>query len=177
MARLRERLGAAEEANQDLIAFARGHHGAVSAIHRAVLGAMRSPDLDGLTRAVTGEWPPILGIDQCALALPRADAAYLATGGSVKPVDRAILQRAVEGLPPVVVRDVARGHPLFGSGCTAIRAEALVRIDLRGARRGLLLLGEGRSPGLHECGGSELLRFLGQSLAAIIDRWRDQATG
>jgi len=32
VARLRERLGAAEEANQDLLAFARGHSGAVASI-------------------------------------------------------------------------------------------------------------------------------------------------
>lgn len=177
VARLRARLGAAEEANQDLIAFARGHHGTVSAIHRAVLRAMRSQDLDALTCAVTAEWPAILGIDLCAVALPQGDAARLATGASVTPIDHAILERAVECLPPVVVRDVGRGHPLFGPACTAIRAEALVRIDLRGGRKGLLLLGDSRSPGLHECGGSELLWFLGQSLAAMIDRWRDQAAG
>ena len=34
VAHLRERLGAVEEANQDLIAFARGHSGAVTSIHR-----------------------------------------------------------------------------------------------------------------------------------------------
>ena len=40
VARLRDRLGAAEEANQDLIAFARGHSGAVASIHQAVLAAI-----------------------------------------------------------------------------------------------------------------------------------------
>ena len=40
LARLRERLGEAQEANEDLIAFARGHSGAVSAIHAAVLAAI-----------------------------------------------------------------------------------------------------------------------------------------
>jgi uncharacterized protein YigA (DUF484 family) len=42
VARLRDRLGAAEEANQDLIAFARGHSGAVASIHQAVLAAIYS---------------------------------------------------------------------------------------------------------------------------------------
>ena len=177
VARLRERLGAAEEANQDLIAFARGHHGAVADIHRAVLGAMHSADLAELSRTVTSDWPAILAIDHSALALADMGGAILATRGSPAPIDPAILRRALKGLAPVTIRDVERGHPLFGAACATIRAEALVRIDLTPARPiGLLLLGQSRSPGLDQCGGSELLRFLGQSLAAMIARWRTQAT-
>ena len=69
VARLRERLGAVEEANQDLIAFARGHSGAVSAIHSAVVAALEADSIDALLHVVTQEWPLILGIDAVALAL------------------------------------------------------------------------------------------------------------
>ena len=48
VAQLRERLGVVEEANQDLIAFARGHSGAVAAIHEAVLAAMEADSIDAL---------------------------------------------------------------------------------------------------------------------------------
>ena len=175
VARLRARLGAAEEANQDLIAFARGHHGTVSAIHRAVLAVMESPHLAALTETVTHHWPAVLNIDHCALAFPNEPGAVHATRDSVAALDPVILSRAAAALPAVTVRDVARGHPLFGTNCTAIRAEALVRIDLASGERGLLLLGQCRSPGLADCGGNELLRFLGQSLAAMIGRWRTGA--
>src|SRR4051794_41726680 len=63
VAHLRERLGAAEEANQDLIAFARGHSGAVSSIHSAVIAAMEADGVDALLHVITQEWPLILGID------------------------------------------------------------------------------------------------------------------
>lgn len=175
VARLRARLGAAEEANQDLIAFARGHHGTVSAIHRAVLGAMQSPDLAALAEAVTNDWPAILNIDHCALAIPNGPGALHATRDSVASLEPVILSRAAAVLPAVTVRDVVRGHPLFGTNCNAIRAEALLRVDLASGERGLLLLGQCRSPGLADCGGNELLRFLGQSLAAMIGRWRTAA--
>ena len=175
VARLRARLGAAEEANQDLIAFARGHHGTVSAIHRAVLVAMQSPNLGALTQAVTRDWPEILTIDHCALAFPDDPDALPATRDSVAFIDALILRRAAATLPPVTVRDVGRGHPLFGTTCAAIRAEALVRVDLPAGECGLLLLGQCRSPGLADCGGNELLWFLGQSLAAMIGRWRTGA--
>ena len=42
VATLRDRLGAAESAKQDLIAFARGHSGATHAIHLAVLELMHA---------------------------------------------------------------------------------------------------------------------------------------
>lgn len=176
VASLRARLGAVEEANQDLIAFARGHHGAVAAIHRAVLLCMRCADLAELLRVVTADWPGLLGIDHSGVALAASPSAMLAADNLLAPIDPAILRRALRGLGPVLLRDVERGHPLFGSACAAIRAEALIRIDSPdGQALGLLLLGQSRSPGLEQCGGGELLRFLGQSLGAMIARWRDQA--
>ena len=45
VATLRARIAAAEEANQDLIAFARGHSGAVHSIHSAVLAAIEAEDV------------------------------------------------------------------------------------------------------------------------------------
>ena len=178
LANLRAKLGAAEEANEDLIAFARGHRGAVVTIHQAVLEAMKSPKLPAMVAVVVGQWPDILGIDRAALALADGDSATLATGEGVVPIDPAILRRSVRGLGPVTVRNVARGHPLFGQSCADVRAEALIRIDCGvTCPSGLLLLGQAHSPGLDEFGGSELLRFLGQSLAAMIGRWRNSATG
>ena len=177
VAQLRARLGAAEEDRQDLIAFARGHRGAVASVHRAVLEAITASDRDHLTHIVVGQWPAILGIDHCALAFASERGAWLANAEGASPLDPAMFRRALAGLAPVVVRDVERGHPLFGPSCASIRAEALVRVDAGSARPcGLLLLGQDRSPGLDEFGGSELLRFLGQSLAAMIGRWRSQAT-
>ena len=44
VARLRDRLGAAESARADLAAFARDHSGTVAAIHEAALAAMGAVD-------------------------------------------------------------------------------------------------------------------------------------
>ena len=57
LANLRARVAAAEEANQDLIAFARGHSGAVASIHSAVLAGIEAEGLDHLIHIVTQEWP------------------------------------------------------------------------------------------------------------------------
>lgn len=172
VARLRERLGAVEEANQDLIAFARGHSGAVASIHGAVLAAMDADCVDTLLHIITQEWPLILGIDAVAVGLVDGDRALRADGNGIQTVDASFLRRQVDQLAAVEMRAVERGHPLFGPACELIRAEALVRVDC-GATcpRGVIALGQRATLPLDARHGSELLLFLGRSVATIISRW------
>ena len=119
VAHLRERLGEAREANEDLIAFARGHSGAVASIHEAVLAAIECDGVEGLLHVVTQEWPLILGIDAVALSLIVGDKGFRADGSGIQLVDPAILRRAVDAIDGVEMRKVERGHPLFGPACDA----------------------------------------------------------
>jgi len=172
VARLRERLGEVQEANQDLIAFARGHSGAVTSIHAAVLAAMEADGIDALLHVVTQEWPLILGIDAVALALIVGGKGFRADGNGVQEVEPRMLERAINQVDGVELRTVTRGHPLFGPACSLIRAEALVRIDCEPPLPcGLIVIGQRAALSLDARHGSELLMFLGHSLAAIIRRW------
>ena len=172
VAHLRQRLGAAEEANQDLIAFARGHSGAVSSIHEAVLALIDTDSVEGLLHVVTQEWPLILGIDAVALSLVVGDKGFRADGSGIQLVDPAILRRSIDLVDGVEMRTVERGHPLFGPACDLIRAEALIRIDcVAPLPSGLLALGQRAELSLDARHGSELLMFLGRSVAAMIRKW------
>jgi len=172
VAHLRQRLGVIEEANQDLIAFARGHSGAVASIHEAVLAAIDADSIEALLHVVTQEWPLILGIDSVALSLIVGEQGFRADGSGVQQVDPAILRRAVERIATVEMRTVERGHPLFGPACDLIRAEALIRIDCEPPLPvGLLALGQRTELSLDPRHGSELLMFLGRALAAMIRKW------
>ncbi|MEA3081563.1 MAG: uncharacterized protein QOD54_1231 [Sphingomonadales bacterium] len=172
VAHLRQRLGVVEEANEDLIAFARGHSGAVASIHEAVLAAIDTETVEALLHVVTQEWPLILGIDAVALSLIVGDQGFRADGSGVQHVDPAILRRVIEGVAGVEMRAVERGHPLFGPACDLIRAEALIRIDCEPPLPcGLLALGQRAALSLDARHGSELLMFLGRSLAAMIRKW------
>jgi uncharacterized protein YigA (DUF484 family) len=172
VAQLRRRLGAAEEANQDLIAFARGHSGAVASIHEAVVAAIDAESIEALLHVVPQEWPLILGIDSVALSLIVGNQGFRADGGGVQHVDPAILRRAIDRVSGVQMRAVKRGHPLFGPACDLIRAEALIRIDCAPPLPcGLLALGQRAELSLDARHGSELLLFLGKSLAAMIRKW------
>ena len=172
LARLRERLGAAEEANEDLIAFARGHSGAVTSIHAAVLAAMESDSVETLLHVITQEWPLILGIDAVAVGLIVGERGFRADGNGIQAVEGPFLQRQLDELAPVEMRTVERGHPLFGPACELIRAEALVRVDCDAPLPcGVIALGQRAALPLDARHGSELLLFLGRSVATIIARW------
>lgn len=170
--RLRQRIAEAEEANQDLIAFARGHSGAVASIHQAVLAAIAADSLENLFHVVTQEWPLILRIDAVSLVLIVGDEGFRADANGVQRVEPRIVARAMEQVDGVILRAVGRGHPLFGSACELIRAEALVRIECEAPMPcGLIALGQRSELSLDTRHGSELLMFLGMSLAAMIRRW------
>jgi uncharacterized protein YigA (DUF484 family) len=172
VAKLRAQVAAAEEANQDLIAFARGHSGAVASIHEAVLAAVEAEGFDHLIHIVTQDWPQILGLDAVAVALFAGDKGMRADASGLQFVDPRVIQRSVSGFEGVVLRGVERGHPLFGPACDLIRAEALVRLESEPPLpNGLLALGQRGSQGFETRHGSELLVFLGRVLTRCMSRW------
>lgn len=172
VARLRERLGAAEEANEDLIAFARGHSDAVASINAAVLEAIEAPSIDALLEVISRRWPEILGIDCVAIALLVGDKGFRADRSAIERVEAAFVNRLVAGLSRVEVRSVEKGHPLFGAETAgSVRAEALIRIDGPPPYpTGLIALGQRAELDIASSHGSGLLLFLGQVVSATIRR-------
>lgn len=172
VARLRDQLGEAETARADLLAFARGHSGAVASIHRAVLSGMEADSLDELLAVVTDSWPEMLGLDCVVLALVIGDQAFVADRDGIRTIARPIVNRAMQSLGAVELRNVERGHPLFGTEAAFVRSEALIRIDSPAPLpHGLLLLGQQGAQAMDTPHGADLLLFLGSSLAAMIRRW------
>ena len=171
VASLRDRLGAAENAKQDLIAFARGHSGATAAIHSAVLALMEADGLFALFDVVRNDWPRLLGVDHAVLTLVADGQGFRVESGHVGTVEPRIVDRAIERLDPVTMRTVDCGHPLFGSASRDIRSEALILLSAEAPLPyGILLLGQTAAAGLDNRHGAQLLGFLGSSLAAMIRR-------
>ena len=172
LATLRARIVAAEEANQDLIAFARGHSGAVASIHEAVLAVIEAEGIDHLIHIVTQEWPQIMGLDAVALALAVGDRAIRADASGVQSVDPGIIERSLAEVDGALLRGVARGHPMFGPACDLIRAEALIRLEAEAPLvTGVLALGQRQAQAFETGHGSELLIFLGRVLTRSMARW------
>lgn len=174
LARLRDRLGLAETARADLLAFARGHSEAVATIHQAVLHTLVAENFETMLDIVVRDWPELLEVDLAVLALVIGGDGFLVGRGGISHLDPAIVDRSAS-LEGAVTRSVERGHALFGRDANRVRTEALVPIGpcepSLPLPRGLLLLGQ-RSPidpgAIH---GAELLEFLGHFLAAMMRRW------
>lgn len=172
VARLRDKLGAAESARADLLAFARGHSGAVATIHLAVIAALEADSFDTLVAVVTREWPGLLGLDSVALALVVGGQGFRLDAHGVEHLEPALIERAWSGIDEVAMRTVGRGHPLFGDDAAAIRAEAMVGLEGEAPYpHGILLLGQSRDTPTPSDEGAQLLRFLGAALGAMLRRW------
>lgn len=170
IARLREQLGATAEERDHLLAFARGHSGAVASIHNAVLALFDASDND-LIDTVIRVWPKILGVDSAALVLGGEGGAILASSSGLGPLDP-VLVRGALGRFGLIMRSVDHGHPYFGHEAVDIRAEAIIRFDCRDRNCwGILLLGQKAALPVDPKRGGELLQFLATSLGAMIDRW------
>ena len=172
VASLRDRLGAVESANEDLIAFARGHSGATASIHAAVLALMDADSLDELFRVVSQDWPKLLGLDHAVLALVADGKGFRVEANHVGTVEPRIVDKAIARLEPVTMRTVDCGHALFGTAARDIRSEALVLLQAEAPLPyGLLLLGQTDVACLDNRHGAQLLGFLGASLEAMLRRW------
>ncbi|MBA3667741.1 MAG: DUF484 family protein [Sphingomonas sp.] len=172
VARLRDRLGAAESANEDLLAFARGHSGATASIQAAVLALIDADGLDAMFETVTNQWRTILRLDHVALALVADGQGFLVHAGGVETIEPRIIDRAIARLDRVTLRTVNRGHPLFGHFAWHIRSEAMLVLPAEAPLPyGLLLLGQESEACLDARHGTQLLGFLGASLGAMLRRW------
>ncbi|MBW8744680.1 MAG: DUF484 family protein [Sphingomonas sp.] len=170
VATLRKRVSEVEEINEDLIAFARGHAGAVSSIHEAVLAAIACDDAAELATAITCRWPMLLRVDEVAFAWSRNGEAFRANRDGMRDVEPRLVERMVDMTRSVEMRSVGRGHPLFGAACESIRSEALIRLD-GFSGRGMIVLGQGETSAIEGRHGARLLRFLGQAVSHMLERW------
>jgi len=170
VASLRKRVAEIEEINEDLVAFARGHTGAVSSIHAAVLTMLTANSPEEMAQVLSVHWPRILRVDEVAFAWGVNGTAYRGDRDGLRAVEPRLIARMAAILPPVTMRNVERGHPLFGAACEHVRSEALIRLD-GGHGHGLIALGQSEATAVEAQQGAKLLRFLGASLSLMLERW------
>jgi len=168
--RLRARVAQLDEANADLLAYARGHAGAVAQIHAAALAAMEAEDFAHLVHVVTADWTDILGIDAIALGLETANQAWRGET-ALQFLSRGGVDALVGAGHEAVLRSVDEGAPLFGPAASLIRSEALVRLPARSPLpQGVLALGSRQAHSFEGTHGAELLTFLGGVVSRMMAR-------
>lgn len=170
--RLRTRVAVLGEANNDLLAFARGHSGAVQQIHAAVLAALDATSFEHLVHVVTQDWTQILRVDAVGLGLMTGSQGIRAGGQGLQFVDSEQVELWCHLLPVGQVRTVSHGSPVFGPAAPLIRAEALIALKpTPPLPTGILALGSREVHAFGDHHGTELLGFLGEVVSRMIARW------
>ncbi|WP_298023079.1 DUF484 family protein [uncultured Parasphingopyxis sp.] len=172
VARLQRRIAETEAERADLLAFGQGHWTATRSVHEAVLAVIASEHFDSLLRIVTEKWPAILGCDAVALAFVSGKTGFRADDSGMHGVEARLVESLYAERHHTVLRSVDAGHPLFGPRAADLHAEAIIPLHETGTlQSGLLLLGQWQGEAEATPQGTELLDFLGDSLAAMIGRW------
>ncbi|MBA4759817.1 DUF484 family protein [Sphingosinicella sp.] len=172
LVRLRTRVAALGEANSDLLAYARGHAGAVQQIHAAALAAMDATDFEHLIHVVTQDWVDILRIDAVGLGLTTSGQGIRASASGVQFVDPEQVELWCHLLPVGQARSVKHGSPVFGPAADLIRSEALIALKpTPPAPTGIIALGSRAPHNFGDYHGNELLAFLGDVVSRMIARW------
>ena len=172
LVRLRTRVAALGEANSDLLAYARGHSGAVQQIHAAALAALDATGFEHLLHVVTQDWAQILRVDAVGIGLTTQGQGIRAGAQGLQFIDPEQVELWCHLLPVGQVRSVNHGSPVFGLAAPLIRAEAMIALHLEPPLPGgILALGSRESHAFGDHHGSELLGFLGQVVSRMIARW------
>jgi len=177
--RLESRLKRLVEANRSMIAAAYENVAGTQQLHRAVLTLVASRDLGGLLRSLTGETPGMLGVEEARLCIEADIAETRAADDLAEGVgDRVLLlpEGTVEAYllidggthnDPVALRPAGCEAELIFGPLTAVRSEALVRLDLEGAT-GLLAFGAGDPERFSADQGTDLLGFFGGVVERLL---------
>lgn len=179
--RLEGRLKRLVQANRSVIAAAYENVAGTRQLHAAVLDLLSRHDLGGLLRCLTADVPEMLGVEEARLCLEANVSEAQAADGLGEGLEGRVialpqgsvaaylsLDGAVSG-EGVVLREASPEAELLFGPATAVRSEALVRLDIDGAA-GLLVFGSGDPDRFAPDQGIEHLVFLGGVVERLLLR-------
>jgi len=174
--RQRGELEKLQQQHGELIGTSRANLASQARVHSAALALFGARTFEQLIQTVTTDLAVMLDADVATIGVESAE-----------PMKPKLRNQGVQILKPGTVetlfgpeRDVllfeeVEGDPmLFGDGAGLVRSAALLRLRVSAkSPAGLLALGT-RTPGkFHVAQGTELLHFLGRSVAITIAQWLD----
>lgn len=173
MDRLRGELDRLRESRDDLIHTGRANMNTQSRIHEAVLALLGARSFEHLIETVTTDLLVMLDLDAITICVEQsADAPTGAIRRGVMQMEPGTVDRLLgDDRGHLLIAEMDGAYQIFGEASELIRSAALMRLDIPGAPPALLAMGS-RTPGHFEASqGTELLRFLAQTLAQTIRRW------
>jgi hypothetical protein len=173
MDRLRGELTRLRESRDDLIQTGRANMHTQTRIHEAVLALLRSRSFEHLIETVTTDLVVMLDLDAITICVEQTpDAPAATTRRGVLQMEPGTVDRLLgDDRAHLLIADMTGANQIFGEASELIRSAALLRLEIPGAPTALVAMGS-RQPGYFEPNqGTELLRFLANTLALTIRRW------
>ena len=155
------------QTNQALYEYATGALGVQEAARAASLSLISAPDLAGVIRTVTQQWPSELDIDMVGLALVAHDEAFRAGPEGIQRLPARRVRAWAQGGEGVHLRAVEGATQLFGDAGEGVKTVGVAPLTLpRPLGLGILAFGSLRASPPSAMDDSGLLDFL----AAAVSR-------
>lgn len=178
--RLEQRLQKLVRANRSVIAAAYENVAGTRQLHRAILALLDAPDRARFLACLVSEVPRTVGVDEGRLCL-EADVDEIVTAEELAPAlggrvllmpEGTVRQYMALGAEEdetagVVLRPATEAAELVFGPLSAVRSEALVRLDL-GDRLGLFAFGDSEPDRFTADQGTDLLEFFGGVVERLL---------
>lgn len=176
--RLEHRLDKLVDTHRTVIAAAYENVAGTNQVHRAVLALIEPPDLSSFLHRLTHEVPVMLGIEEARLCLESdvtesapAEGFDETLSGSViaLPLGSVETYMSLDGAEHtgVVLRSAGAEAELVFGEANPVQSEALMRLDIAGAR-GMLAYGSADPGKFDPSHGTDLLTFLGGVVERLL---------
>ena len=172
--RLRGDVADITRARDELVLTGRSNMAAQSRVHEAVLALMRAEAFEQLIEVVTVDMAVMMDLDVVILGVERTDYELPPVRlGGLRQLEPDSVDAVMGRNRKILLRPEVDGDPMiFGAGAGLVASDALIRLDIsRHTPMAMLALGSRQAEFFHPGQATELLSFLGQSVATLIRGW------
>ncbi|MFV0245806.1 MAG: DUF484 family protein [Qingshengfaniella sp.] len=182
MSQLKNRLGALEDAHQQVISAAYDNVAVTQQVHRAILALLEPLDFEDFLQTLDTEVADCLRLRAVRLVVETDDAAPDILLNRIDGVISLVPAGTIDGFAaegrrmhraPFILRQTAQGLPvIYGTAATQIQSEALARLDLGPDRTpALLVLGAGDPDHFAPGQATDLLDMFARVCERLLRGW------
>jgi uncharacterized protein YigA (DUF484 family) len=159
---------------RELISTSRSNLSSQQRVHGSVLKLVAATSFEQLIQTVTTDLAVLLDVDVVMLCIESDNECVRPPMPGVQLLGRGDVDAVMGASRDALLADNVVGDPtIFGGGAGLVKSEALLRLSVANAPPGLLAMGSRRATKFKPGQGTELLRFLAQTLEITIAQWLD----
>ncbi len=166
------------ESTREIVENSRANMNNQARVHKAILLLLESRSFEDFIRTITMDFAALLDVDIISLAIEASGKVIpQITLSGVRALPPGSIAQLTEGQPVLLEAGIAGLEALYGGGARLVKSQALVRLDIGPDAPAALLAFGSRDPSLFHAGqGTELISFMCQAIARMMNLWLDTDT-